>query len=67
MKIRSLILGLWFVFATIACSPNPPEEKPQGVLSDAQERTLEKAQETEAVLKKADEERRKKLEEMEGN
>ena len=60
------MLSLLWVFAITACTPKTPEEKPQGVLSDAQQRTLDNAQEMEKVLKKADEERRKKLDEMEG-
>jgi hypothetical protein len=65
MKIHYLAL-LSLSFTLVACSPKTPEEMPQGVLSDAQERTLEKAQETEAVPKKADDQRRRKLEELEG-
>lgn len=66
MKIIYVMLSLLWVIAITACSPKSPEEKPPGVVSDAQQRTLDKAQETEEILKKADEERRRKLDEMEG-
>ena len=66
MKIIYVMLSLLWVIAITACSPKTPEEKPTGVLSNAQQRTLDKAQETEEILKKADEERRRKLDEMEG-
>jgi len=67
MKIKYAVLSFLCALTVTACIPKSPEEKPQGVLSDAQQRTLDKAKETEDVLKKADDERRKKLEELEGN
>jgi len=66
MKIRPLAFLLVSAVIVSSCSPKNPEEKPKGVLSDAQQHTLDKAKETEDVLKKADEERLKKLDEVEG-
>ncbi|RYY04285.1 MAG: hypothetical protein EOO53_02910 [Gammaproteobacteria bacterium] len=66
MKIKPLAFLLVIAVILSSCSPKNPEEKPQGVLSDAQQHTLDKAKETEDVLKKADEERLKKLDEVEG-
>ena len=46
-----------------ACSPKNAEEKPQGVLSDAQQKTLDNAKKTEDVLDKANRERMKEVDE----
>jgi len=51
---------------TCACSPKPTAEKPQGVLTDAQKRTLENAKKTEEVLEKANKERLKQVDDIEG-
>ena len=66
MKLKYSALFLLTSIVVASCSPKTLEEKPQGVLSDAQQHTLDKAKETEDVLKKADEERLKKLDELEG-
>jgi hypothetical protein len=60
MKQISLLLCL--VLALVACSPDEKLDKPQGVLTDTQTKTLEKAKAVEETLKKAEEERRKTLE-----
>jgi hypothetical protein len=44
-----------------ACSPKNADEKPQGVLSDAQKQTLDKAKKTEELLDKANKERMKEV------
>lgn len=49
-----------------ACSPKPAEEKPQGVLTDTQKQTLEKAKKTQEVLDKANQEQIKATEEATG-
>ncbi|RYY73404.1 MAG: hypothetical protein EOO52_18565 [Gammaproteobacteria bacterium] len=66
MKIKYVATIFLHAFIAASCAPKNPPEKPPSVLSDAQQHTLEKAKETEDILKKADEERRKKLDEMEG-
>ncbi len=48
-----------------ACSPKNADEKPQGVLSDAQKQTLDKSKNTEDVLDKANKERMKEVDEAE--
>jgi len=48
-----------------ACSPKNADEKPQGVLSEAQKQTLEKSKQTEDILDKANKERMKELDEAE--
>ena len=49
----------------IACSPKNADEKPHGVLSDAQKQTLDKAKKTEELLDKANKERMKEADEAE--
>ncbi len=56
MKFTILFLLIAIIFS--ACS-----DKPQGVLTNAQQHTLDKAKQTEDVLKKANEERLKKIDE----
>lgn len=62
MNYRLIIL-VSVVTALVACSPkssdNKPAEKPQGVISDAQKKTMEDAKKTEEVLKEANEKRMK--------
>jgi len=62
MKLNYLF-ACALMLTTYACSPQSPGEKPQGVLTETQKKTLQKAKETEDVIKKADEERRKQLDE----
>ncbi len=45
----------------MGCSPKEPNSKPQGVLTDGQKQTLEKAKQTEAIIKKATEENLKQV------
>jgi len=42
-----------------ACSPKNTEEKPHGVLSDAQQQTLDNAKKTEELLEQTNKERMK--------
>lgn len=58
MKFYQVIFLLMLSISFAACS-----EKPQGVLTDAQQHTLDKAKQTEDILKKANEERLKKIDE----
>ena len=46
-----------------ACSPKNADEKPQGVLSEAQKQTLDKSKKTEELLDKANKERMKEVDE----
>lgn len=43
-----------------SCSPNASDDKPQGVLSDAQKKTLEQSSKTSEVLEQANKERKEK-------
>jgi len=55
-----IIALLTLAAALGACSPkssDKPAEKPQGVLSDAQKKTMEDAKKTEEVLKEANDKR----------
>lgn len=45
-------------------SENKPAEKPQGVISDAQKKTMEDAKKTEEVLKEANDKRMKEVDEQ---
>ncbi|HOY22729.1 MAG TPA: hypothetical protein PK002_06210 [Cellvibrio sp.] len=58
-KITVIALSL----TLIACSPKNADEKPQGVLSDAQKQTLDKSKKTEELLDKANKERMKEVDE----
>lgn len=49
----------------VACSPKNADEKPHGVLSDAQKQTLDKSKKTEELLDKANKERMKEVDEVE--
>ena len=64
MKIHHLAL-LLLIFTLIACSPKNADEKPHGVLSDAQKQTLDKAKKTEELLDKANKERMKEADDAE--
>jgi starvation-inducible outer membrane lipoprotein len=59
MKFHQTVFLLILSIMLAACS-----EKPQGVLTNAQQQTLDKAKQTEDVLKKANEERLKKIDEL---
>ncbi len=48
-----------------ACSPKNADEKPHGVLSDAQKQTLDKSKKTEELLDKANTERMKEADDAE--
>lgn len=61
MKLLSIVLMALLCLG--ACSKKA-EDKPQGVLTDAQKNTLEQAKAVEDKLKQADEERLKTLEEQ---
>ncbi len=58
---------LTFIFLvasiSLSCSPPKDDKKPEGILTTAQEQTLQKAKYTEQLLKKTDEERQKILDE----
>jgi hypothetical protein len=64
MKIHYLAL-LLLSLTLVACSPKNADEKPQGVLSDAQKQTLDKSKKTEELLDKANKERMKEVDEAE--
>lgn len=50
------------IFALIACSADEKTEKPAGVLTETQTKTLEQAKAVDETLQTAEEERRKTLE-----
>jgi acyl-CoA synthetase (AMP-forming)/AMP-acid ligase II len=57
-------IGAFLVGALlISCSPKNTDEKPHGVLTDAQKQTLDKAKKTEDLLEKANKERMKDVDE----
>ena len=58
MKLYQTLFLLTLTMILFACS-----EKPKGVLTDAQQHTLDKAKQTEDILKKANEEQLKKIDE----
>jgi len=64
MKKHLLALAILSLTLT-ACSPKNMDEKPQGVLTDAQKQTLDKAKKTEDMLDKANKERMKAVDELE--
>jgi hypothetical protein len=67
MKFHYSLILLALSTTLASCSEKPQtqeQEHAQGVISNAQQHTLDKAKATEDVLKKADEERLKKIDEM---
>lgn len=64
MKTHYLAL-LFLCFTLTACSPKNADEKPHGVLSDAQKQTLDKSKKTEELLDKTNKERMKTVDEAE--
>ena len=58
MKIHYLALVL-LSLTLAACSPQSADDKPQGVLSEAQKQALDKSKKTEELLDKANKERMK--------
>ena len=64
MKTHLLALAI-LSLTLIACSPKNTDEKPHGVLTDAQKQTLDKAKKTEDMLDKANKERMKAVDELE--
>ena len=63
--MKSTIILLMMAGLLISCSPDT-DKKAEGVLTEAQKQTLEKAKQTEDVLKATDDKRVKELEEAEG-
>ena len=58
--MKSFYLAVFFLsLLLISCSPKNTDEKPQGVLSDAQKQTLDNSKKTEELLDKANKERMK--------
>lgn len=60
-KILTLIL--FSASICLSCSPQKDDQKPEGVLTNAQEQTLQKAKEIESLLKETDDEHQKILDE----
>lgn len=54
-------ISLLITLCICACSPKSNNDKPQGVLSDAQKKTLEKSKQTEEVIQQADKQRKENV------
>jgi hypothetical protein len=65
MNTTRFLSCLLIVCFFTACSPKNADEKPHGVLSDAQKQTLDKSKKTEELLDKANRERMKEVDEAE--
>lgn len=64
--LRALIIFL-LACSLWGCSPEKKaEEKPQGVLTDSQQKTLDNARKTQEVLDKASQERMKEVDDATG-
>ncbi len=64
--MKSLHLAVTLLSLTlISCAPKNTDDKPQGVLSEAQKQTLDKSKNTEELLDKANKERMKEADETE--
>ena len=69
MKIKKVLSLVVFSGLICACSPKQPEQQPtnlpqkksQGVLTDSQQKILEKAKQTEELLDKTAKERMKQV------
>lgn len=66
MNKTHLMSGLLVCALLFACSPKHETEKPQGVLTDTQKQTLDKAKKTQEVLDKANEEQKKTIDDAIG-
>lgn len=74
MKICKILCIASISVFVCACSPKQPEQQPanlpekksQGVLTDAQQKTLDKAKQTEELLDKTAKERMKEVDEATG-
>ena len=60
--MKTLSFLMFVIFALAACSADEKTEKPEGVLTETQTKTLEQAKAVDETLKTAEEERRKTLE-----
>lgn len=58
MRLLSFVL---FTCLVLSCSPKSNNDKPQGVLTETQKKTLENSKKTDDVLEQADKERREKV------
>jgi len=61
MTSTNLVSTLLITSLLCACSPKHAEEKPHGVLTDAQKQTLDKAKKTEDLLDKVNKEGMKEV------
>ena len=66
MKTIGVLINCVIVFIVCGCSPNEDNKKPEGVLTNAQEKTLAKAKQIDDTAKAIDEKRLKELNEAEG-
>ncbi|GGY69118.1 hypothetical protein GCM10011613_11790 [Cellvibrio zantedeschiae] len=74
MNITKMLGSLLLASFVCACSPKQPEQQPaqlpekksQGVLTDSQQQTLDKAKQTEELLDKTNKERMKEVDEAAG-
>jgi len=68
MRIISFLLSLTLAVFILGCSPKQtdkqPDEKLNGVLTDAQKKTLEKANKVDDLLKETNEKHLKEIDEM---
>jgi len=60
--MKTLMFLVLAIIVLAACSADEKPAKPEGVLTEAQTKTLEQAKAVDETLKKAEEERRKTLE-----
>lgn len=66
MNKTLLVGGVLISTLLFACSPKNEAEKPQGVLTETQKQTLDKAKKTQEVLDKASEEQKKEVDNATG-
>lgn len=68
MRISCLLSSVILASLIVSCSPKhtetPPEKKPEGVLTEAQKKTLEKANQVDDLLKDTNEKHLKAVDEM---
>jgi hypothetical protein len=66
MNRISLLISMVAILTICSCSPGDSGKKPEGVLTNAQEKTLEKAKGIDDTAKTIEDKRLKELNEAEG-
>ena len=64
MQITSFLLGISLLMLINGCAPKQTDNKPTGVLTENQEKTLKKAKQVESLLEETNNQRIKQIDTM---